>query len=188
MNCFGFFCLLLTTETLVRKKTVSSQISPQLCAIEIQVFWGFLVKQERKHRAKSVLGSSSQILRRRPVKWGRNGQRQLCVCHNNLENMKMNFNSLLIGKGFPNSLYLKSFSAFFPLLFIYPTSLGPVLKQVTCIIYIYIFYYSFMYMKSLIYFSVLWSQNKTAAVLHLGPGDCCKEKCSDPAELLFKEG
>lgn len=66
-----------------------------------------------------------------------------CVCHYDLKNMKMNFNSLLIGKGFPNSMYLKSFSAFsqehiFFLLFIYPTSLGAVLKQVACIIYFFL--------------------------------------------------
>lgn len=34
----------------------------------------------------------------------------------------------------------------------------------------------------------LRSQNKTAAALHLGTGDCCEEKHSNAAELLLKEG
>lgn len=34
----------------------------------------------------------------------------------------------------------------------------------------------------------LSSQNKTAAALHLGSGDCCEEKHSNAAELLLKEG
>lgn len=51
-----------------------------------------------------------------------------------------------------------------------------------------LFHHSFNDIKCFIYFSVLRSQNKTAAAPHLGTGDCCEEKRSNAAESILKRG
>lgn len=60
------------------------------------------------------------------------------------------------------------------------------LKQVAFVAYL--FHHSFNDIKCFIYFSVLRSQNKTAAAPHLGTGDCCEEKRSNATESILKRG